>query len=246
MRQDLATIFAMLLRLIGSAPQGEPDINMPRQLILKPGDQIVAIGDSITEAGGYLRGVQSVLNAQYPELKLPPIKNVGISGQKAEDLVKRFQRDVVDRKPAVVSISIGINDVWHRSSKPHDPRVLAEYWVNVATMVDMAQAAGIKVILISPTIIGEEIAKSENKRLKIYVEAEKQVAREKNCTLVDLHQMFLTALSKRSPEVAKKGTWLTSDGVHMNAVGDALMAIGFLRALGVPDSRITSLDRTVQ
>lgn len=243
MRQDLATILVMLLRLIGAAPQGEPDINMPKTLILKPGDQIIAIGDSITEAGGYLNDAQSVLAARYPELKLPKIRNVGISGQKAEDLIQRFRKDVVDRKPAVVSISIGINDVWHRSSKPHDPRVLAEYWVNVAKMVDMAQSAGIKVILLTPTVITEEINKGENQRLRIYVEAEKQIAREKKCTLVDLHQLFLAALAKRPPGVSTKGTWLTSDGVHMNPTGDALMAIGLLRALGVPDAKIALADK---
>ena len=46
------TMYAMLLGLLGPAPRGEPNINMPRELILKPGSQIVAIGDSITQAGG--------------------------------------------------------------------------------------------------------------------------------------------------------------------------------------------------
>ena len=93
--------------------------------MLKSGSQIVAIGDSITQAGGYLKDVDAVLAKRYPALKLPPIRNVGISGQKAEDLVKRFQHDVVDKKPAVVTISVGINDVWHRAGQPHDPNVLA-------------------------------------------------------------------------------------------------------------------------
>ena len=88
---------------------------MPGELILKPGQQIIAIGDSITQAGGLLEGRRAVLAARYPELKLPPIRNEGSAGQKAEDLVKRFQKDVVDRKPAVVLISVGINDVWHRA-----------------------------------------------------------------------------------------------------------------------------------
>ena len=152
---------------------------MPRELILKPGSQIVAIGDSITQAGGYLKDVDAVLATKYPELKLPPIQNVGIGGQKAEDLVKRFQKDVVDKKPAVVTISVGINDVWHRAGQPHDPHVLADYWINVEKMVEMAQQAGIKVILLSPTVIGENAREHANKRLRIYVEAEKQVARDR-------------------------------------------------------------------
>ena len=238
MQLDLLKMYAMLLSLLGPAPAGEPNINMPRELILKPGDQIVAIGDSITQGGGYLKDVDAVLAARYPKLRIPPIVNVGISGQKAEDLVTRFQKDVIDRKPAVVTISIGINDVWHRAGNPHDPHVLANYWANVAKMVDMAGHAGIRVILLTPTVIQEDRERDENKRLRIYVEAEKQIARERKCTLVDLHQMFMTVIAKRPAGVRNKEKWLTSDGVHMNPLGDALMAIGVLRGLGVPDAKI--------
>ena len=240
MSPDLAKLFAMLLPLLG--PASESDINLPGELILKPGDQIIAIGDSITQQGGYLRNVNAVLAARYSELKLPPIRNVGIGGQKAENLVKRFQKDVVDRKPAVVLLSIGINDVWHRANKPHDPQIVAEYWSNVAKMVDMAEAAGIKVLLLTPTIIKEDSESLENKRLRIYVEAEKQIARERNCTLVDLHRLFATALAKRPPEIPHGKNWLTNDGVHMAPPGDALMAIGVLRGLGVSAEKLTATD----
>jgi lysophospholipase L1-like esterase len=246
MASDLMSSFAMLLALIGPPPLGEPDLNMPSGLILRPGAQIIAIGDSITEAGGYLRAVDTVLAARYPELKLPPIKNAGIGGQKAEDLVKRFQADVIDRKPAVVTISIGINDVWHRADERHEPRVLARYWVNVALMVELAQSAGIRVILLTPTLIHENPDASTNKRLRIYVEAEKQIARERNCTLVDLHAMFLAAIAKRPADVKNKENWLTIDGVHMSPLGDTLMAIGVLRALGVPDRQIAPAASPVQ
>ncbi len=240
MSPELMTMYAMLLALLGPPPAGEPNLNMPRELILKPGNQIVAIGDSITAAAGYLKDVDAVLARKFPALKIPPIRNVGISGQKAEDLVKRFQSDVIDKKPAIVTISVGINDVWHRADQPHDPRVLAEYWVNVSRMVEMAEKAGIKVILLTPTVIGERAEASANKRLRIYIEAEKQIARERNCTLVDLHEMFLTALAKRPADLARKEKWLTSDGVHMSPPGDALMAIGVLRALGVTDREIAA------
>ena len=238
MSAELTRLFAMLLSLIGPPAPGDPDVNMPKTLILKPGDQIIAIGDSITQAGGYLKDVDAVLAARFPELKLPPIINVGIGGQKAEDLIIRFQKDVIDRKPAVVTISIGINDVWHRAGNPHDPQVLATYWKNVATMVSKAEAAGIKVILLTPTIIREDLLSLENRRLQIYIEAEKQIAREGKCTLVDLHILFARAIARRPDDVPNSEAWLTSDGVHMNPAGDALMAIGVLRGLGIPDEKI--------
>ena len=241
MPPELAKLLAMLLPLIGAAGASDPDLNLPKEFALKAGDQIVAIGDSITAQGGYLRDVDAVLSARHPELKLPPIVGVGIGGQKAEDLVKRFRKDVIDRHPAVVTISIGVNDVWHRMKKPHDPFVAAEYWANVDRLVAMSQAAGIRTILLTPTVIGEDPESPENRRLRVYVEAEKQVARERGCALVDLHRIFVAALPKR-PEGVEGKNWLTKDGVHMAPPGDALMAIGVLRALGMPDAEIGKDD----
>ena len=52
--------------------------------------------------------------------------------------------------------------------------------------------------------------------------------------------MFLTTISKRPASVTDKEHWLTSDGVHMKPPGDALMAIGVLRAPGVPDREMAA------
>ena len=229
----LVKLFAMALSLVGASPK-----DSPKTFQLKQGDTIVAIGDSITQGGGYLRDIDAVLAATYPDLKIPKVVNVGISGQKAEDLVTRFEKDVVARKPAVVTISIGINDVWHRLNSPHDENVLAAYKANVTKMVEQAQAAGIKVILLTPTVIQENPESEGNKRLTMYVDAERQIAATKKCQFVDLHGMFLEALKKK-PET-EKGNWLTGDGVHMNGPGDAIMALGVLRAIGVPDKKLTA------
>jgi lysophospholipase L1-like esterase len=230
----VAKLFAVALALVGPAPA-----DCPKELQIKAGDQIVAMGDSITAGGGYLRDIDAVLAQQYPDLKIPKVINKGISGQKAEDLVQRFARDVLQLKPAFVTINIGINDVWHRLGKPHDEKVLAAYQENVAKMVDEAQKAGIKVILLTPTVIQEDASAEGNKRLTLYVEAQKKIAAEKRCQLVDLHCMFLTAL-KQKPADQKGKNWLTGDGVHMKPLGDAIMATGVLRALGVPDAKIAA------
>jgi lysophospholipase L1-like esterase len=229
-----ATLFALVLSLIGPPPA-----DTPKGVQLKPGDKIVAIGDSITAGGGYLRDIDAVLAQQYPQLKIPKVVNKGIGGQKAEDLVKRFDKDVVQLKPAFVTLSIGINDVWHRLKNPHDAKVLATYKENVGKMVDAAQQAGIKVILLTPTVIQEDATTEGNQRLVMYVAAEKQIAAEKKCQLVDLHGMFLEAL-KQKPAAEKK--WLTGDGVHMKPLGDGVMAAGVLRALGIPDAKIAASE----
>jgi acyl-CoA thioesterase I len=242
-------LFAIVLTLLG--PQ-TPASEKPK-LQIKAGDQIVAIGDSITQAGGYLRAMDAVLAQQYPDLKLPKIINVGISGQKAEDLVARFEKDVVARKPAIVTISIGINDVWHRMKDPPSPKVLADYQANVEKMVKMAQDAKIRVYLVAPTVIGEEAKSEGNVRLEKYIAAGKEIAKRHKCTYVDLHAAFLKAIadhSKQHPDATPKPKaagglaqgFLTSDGVHMLPLGDAFMAAGILRAMGVPDEKVKATD----
>lgn len=238
---SLAKILALLLSIVSPAA----DKTAPKQLVLKPGDQIVAMGDSITQGGGYLKMVDQVLAENYPDLKLPKIINAGISGNKAENMVARFEKDVIAKKPNIVTISVGINDVWHRVKAPHDEKVLATYKENVTKMVEMAQAAGAKVIIIAPTVITEDKDNEGNKRLKMYVEAQKEIAAAKKCIFIDLHQMFLDALEK-CPEEFKanaKGNKLTSDGVHMQSGGNAVMAIAVLKGLGVPDEKIKVAEK---
>lgn len=217
-------LFALASSFAGGSPSKLP--------LLQNGESMVAIGDSITAAGSYLRLIDEVIAQRHPKLGIPKIINKGIGGQKAEDLARRFGRDVIDLKPAVVTICIGINDVWHRLNGPHNPDVLAAYKRNVGSMVESAQKAGIKVILLTPTVIEEDPASEGNKRLALYVQAKKEIAKEKGCRLVDLHGIFLAALNTRE-EVKGRG-WLTGDGVHMSPLGDTLMAAGTLHALGIP------------
>src|SRR5262249_46139674 len=132
------------------------------------------------------------------------------------------------------TISVGIDDVWHRLGAPHDAKVLATYKRNVSTMVRMAQNAGIKVILLTPTVIEEAPGSEGNRRLSLYVQAEREVSRKASCDIVDLHRMFLDALKLKPAEMTDD--WLTTDGVHMRPLGDAIIAVGVLRRLGAGDA----------
>ena len=69
----------------------------------------------------------------------------------------------------------------------------------------------------------------------LYVAAEKKIAEEKKCQFVDLHEMFAQSAGRKPADF--KGNWLTADGVHMKPLGDAIMALGILRAVGVPDAK---------
>jgi lysophospholipase L1-like esterase len=160
-------------------------------------------------------------------------------------MVARFDRDVVARGPVVATINVGINDVWHRLEAPHEPQVLADYRANLERMVRMALDAGIRVLLLAPTVIEEDRASEGNRRLASYVAAGREIAARNACVWADLHELFLRVVDRRgrSGQEDKAGP-LTRDGVHMNPIGDVLMAVGLLRALGVPDEKMAATDLT--
>jgi lysophospholipase L1-like esterase len=228
---DISKVLPDALSLAANAPQEKVE------LLVKADDKLAFMGDSITAQGGYVRLAQYILNTNYPDLK-PVIINVGIGGQKAENMEPRFEKDMkLAEKPTFTFISVGINDVWHRVNAPHQQAVLDTYKSNVIKMVDKAQAAGAQVVLLTPTLIQEDVKNEGNIRLDMYVTAMKDIATEKKCKIIDLHAMFINALNTKPA-----GLRITGDGVHMNAYGDAIMAIGVLRALGVSDEIIGKTD----
>jgi lysophospholipase L1-like esterase len=204
---------------------------------LKRGDRIVALGDSITQAGGYLRFMKRVLDRTYPDLQIGII-NAGISGHKSTDMSARLKKDVIDREPSVVTISCGINDVWHGFYPTPRGVDLETYTRLMSGMVDQLRAeTQAEIYLLTPTIIKEDLLSPENVKLEEYCEAVRRIASEKNCRLVDLNDEFNLAL-RAAQTGGAPDFHPTSDGVHMKPAGDFLMGAAILRAMGVPITAI--------
>ena len=76
----------------------------------------------------------------------------GVSGNTSKDMLARLDKDVLSKKPQWMTLSCGVNDVWHGvNGVPLD-----QYKQNITSIVDQAQAAGIKVVILTATMIGEE------------------------------------------------------------------------------------------
>ncbi|HLK16597.1 MAG TPA: SGNH/GDSL hydrolase family protein [Fimbriimonadaceae bacterium] len=212
--------------------------------------RIVSMGDSITAANdpghGYVAVLRSRLRALNPDQNFELI-NVGIGGQKAPDMLGRWDRDVIQKNPDLVTLSVGINDVWHGFYDNHPngdgPKGvdIETYRSDVAKMVDSALAHHMKLVLVSPTVITEDATKLENRKLQGYVDAERQIARERHVPFVDLHATFVKRLSQLRTGPNDSTLHLTTDGVHMQPAGDNLMAYTILLGMGVPKEELTDL-----
>ena len=142
-------------------------------------DRIVFLGDSITQAGaapgGYVTQVREALEKQ--ELGAEVI-GAGISGNKVPDLEKRLDRDVIAKKPTIVVIYIGINDVWHSQNDRGTPKDV--YETGLKSLIERIQKAGARPILCTATVIGEKTDGSNplDKMLDEYCDISRGVAKE--------------------------------------------------------------------
>ncbi len=203
-------------------------------IAVKDGDKIAFLGDSITAAGrrplGYCQLVLAALKDQGIETTGV---FAGISGHKSNQMLARLEKDVLAHKPQWMTLSCGVNDVWHGARGV----ALEPYKENITEIVTKAQAAGIKVVLLTSTMIKEDQSNDLNQKLIPYNEFIRTLAKEKNCLLADLNSDMQEAL-KTFPKDAKKGTQLTGDGVHMNTLGNFMMARGVAKAFGLTDAQL--------
>ncbi len=203
---------------------------------VKTGEKIAFLGDSITQGGannasGYVRLVINGLEANGIKATMIP---AGISGHKSNQMLERLDKDVISKKPDWMTLSCGVNDVWHGANGVP----LDAYKKNITTIVDRAQAAGIKVMILTATMIREDATNSENQQLAPYNTFLRTLAAEKKCLLADLDADMHAAL-KPGPHHDHQ---LTSDGVHMNPLGDRMMARGILKAFGFSDAELKTAD----
>jgi lysophospholipase L1-like esterase len=201
---------------------------------VKSGDSIAFLGDSITDGGmsspvGYCRLVISGLEANG--IKATAI-GAGVSGHKSNQMLARLERDVLAKKPAWMTLSCGVNDVWHGAKGVP----LDAYKQNITAIVDQCQAAGVLVMILTSTMIGEDAPNANNQKLAAYNEFLRALAQEKKCRLADLNADMQAALQQAGPE--RRGNMLTSDGVHMNPAGNQMMATGVLKGFGLSEAQI--------
>jgi lysophospholipase L1-like esterase len=200
---------------------------------LKKGDKIVFLGDSITAGGvaknGYVTLIKAALAEKHKDLNIE-IVGAGISGNKVPDLQKRLEKDVLSKKPTIVVIYIGINDVWHGESDPTRGTPKEKFEAGLKDIIGKIQASGARVVLCTPTVIGERKSNKLDKLLDEYSEISRGVAKETKSALCDLRKAFLDHLSANNADDKDKGI-LTTDRVHLNAAGNKLVAETMLKVL---------------
>jgi len=211
----------------------------PADLLVKDGEKVAFLGDSITAQGWDFPGGYVKLTAaglQTLGVKIVPIP-AGVGGNTSQDMLARFQADVLARKPDWVTISCGVNDVWHNpGGVPLDG-----YEKNITSMVDQAQAAGIKVLIMTATPIGED-DNDNNKKLVAYNDFLHQLASQRHLPVAEENAAFQAAI-KAGPPLPNNAPILTVDGVHPTPDGAQIMAATLLAGFGATPAQVTQAQQ---
>lgn len=186
--------------------------------------RILFQGDSITDAGrdkrnyhdlgsGYPFYAARIIAESYPELDIEFI-NLGISGNRSGQLFDRLYPDAISLQPDIISILIGINDIWHR----HNAHIMtsdSQFELNYRTILsEIREKTSAKVMMISPFLLDAPANAHLRPDLEKIKPIVKRLADEFADVFIPLDEYFAEAL-KTQPE----SCYYSVDGVHPNAKG---------------------------
>lgn len=206
---------------------------------IDPASRILFQGDSITDCQrnrdlfddlgrGYVNMTAGFLNARYPELGAECL-NRGISGNRTGDLLARWEEDCLLLEPDVLSLLIGINDVWRRYDRdlPTSAETFADNYRQLLRST-RERLPEVRILLLEPFLLPvPEDRRRWREDLDPKLAVVRDLAREFEADLIPLDGLFATA-STRQP-----CAFWAHDGVHPSPAGHGLIAQAWLDAVSV-------------
>lgn len=187
--------------------------------------KIVFQGDSITDAGrdkrnyhdmgnGYPKYASALVAEAFPHVEFEFI-NMGIGGNRTCQLFDRLYTDAIAFEPDIISILIGINDIWHRHGagriETTDEQVATNYRAILERLKKQTHA---KIVMLSPFLLDNEEKEAWRPELERLLPIIRSLADEFADVYIPLDKLFEEAL-KTQPEPK----FYSADGVHPNANG---------------------------
>lgn len=213
------------------------------QGLIGSGNVVLFQGDSITDAGrdrkregnandkgalggGYAFLISSHLLAERADAGLK-IYNRGISGHKVFQLAERWDKDCLALKPNVVSILIGVNDIWHKLNGQYDGTIEI-YERDYRALLERTERElpGVKLVVCEPFVLRcGAVNEKWFPEFDGYRAAAKRVATDFGAVFVPFQSAFDEAVQKAPP-----AHW-AGDGVHPSMAGAYLMGRTWLAAV---------------
>jgi lysophospholipase L1-like esterase len=182
-------------------------------------------GDSITDAGrdkrdfhdlgpGYPKFAAQLISDAHPEISFDFI-NLGISGNRTGQLFDRLYPDAISLQPDVISILIGINDIWHRSAPLHIATTDEQLELNYREILkSLKSKTNAKIVILAPYVLDADVTSHMKNDLATVLPIIKKLADEYADVYIPLNELFEDAISKQPAPL-----YYSTDGVHPNENG---------------------------
>ena len=199
--------------------------------------RILFQGDSITDAGrdkrnfydlgaGYPKYVAELIRSEYPDTDFEFI-NLGISGNRTCQLFDRLYPDAIALQPDVISILIGINDVWHRHDANKIATTDAQLELNYREILKRIKAeTNAKIVILSPYVLDAPVTQNLKADLVTILPIVKKLADEYADAYVPLQELFDEAIKTQPAPL-----YYSPDGVHPNENGARFIAKHYFDAI---------------
>ena len=200
-------------------------------------------GDSITDGNrgrnndpnhimghGYAFSIASRLGADFPDRNLRFI-NKGISGNTIIDLASRWQQDTLDLQPDVISILVGVNDVYFKLKESKSTPAYS-FEAEYRKLLEMTRdrLPGVLLVLGEPFILPVGMVKEKlslwNDEINQAQLVSKKLADEFDAVYINYQNVFLSACKNTAAEY-----WIW-DGIHPTVPGHELMARAWIENVG--------------
>ncbi len=198
--------------------------------------KILFQGDSITDTHrdyndyhdmgeGYARYASAMIDDSFPDADFEFV-NLGISGNRTSHLVDRLQSDFIDIQPDIVSILIGVNDVWHHHTDGIETTD-EQFEANLRTILTaIKEKTNAKIMMIQPFLF-EEVGCGTKELLDEL--GRKQVVFER--VAKEFADVYVPLSDILHAEMTEPQSYYTADGVHPNAEGSCFIGEFYLRAI---------------
>ena len=227
-----SSLFLVLFIGLAFALQGQKNITLHAK------DKISFIGNSITQDGRYHMILQSYLTTRYPDLALE-VYNNGISGDVADGVLYRFEKDILALKPDYAFLMLGMNDIQRQlyaegidvTQEILNKReeALAHYYQQTTHIVALLKEHDIKPIFLTPTIY-DQTAKIDqvndvgcNEALAKCAAHIRMLALENKAPLVNFYD-YLNEINHTAQQKDSTFTIVGPDRIHPGDLGHFAMA----------------------
>ncbi len=216
---------------------------------LSDGDTLVFCGDSITHQCLYTQYVEDYFYTRYPERKIH-IRNAGVSGDVASDVLVRFDNDIAKFKPKYVTVLIGMNDGRYTG---FEDEIFNTYKKDMTKLADKIKEIGATAVLMTPTIydlrpalMGDNWVQPDkaknihyNAVLAFFGTWARQIADERGLGFVNMYEP-LNRLTRRQRKT-DAGFTMIEDSVHPGPDGQLVMALALLNDINA-DPIVSSIE----